>query len=157
MGPVSCKVLQTTNTLAYLVIFKLQRKWSVLNTTPREVFGTLHFHCNLWLGPISCSVTWHLPGEASRRPTLKLTWSILKLWRKWSIVNKTTKAVFRTLHFDHNFQMGPNKLECYRLGWKVLQATNTLAYWANQKFTKRIKGCEYDGSWVSTHNTSFSL
>jgi hypothetical protein len=39
---------------------------------------------------------------------------------------------------------GSDKLLCYIIqGWKGLQETNTLAYWAHSKVTKKMKCCEY--------------
>jgi hypothetical protein len=38
----------------------------------------------------------------------------------------------------------PNKLTCFiTLGWKGLQETNTLAYWAHLNITKKMKCREY--------------
>ncbi len=38
---------------------------------------------------------------------------------------------------------GPSKLESYiTLGWKGMSKTNTLAYWAHSKVTKKMKSSE---------------
>jgi hypothetical protein len=48
--------------------------------------------------------------------------------------------------FIQQFPNGLNKLECYiALDWKGLPRTNTLAYWAHLKVTKKMKCCEFRG------------
>ncbi len=50
-------------------------------------------------------------------------------------------AVFTSLHFLHNLQMGPISSVH---GLNGLGGTNILAYWTNVLVTKEIKGCKYD-------------
>jgi hypothetical protein len=54
------KVLPGTKTLAYGPIYKIQRKWSVVNMTPEAIFTTHNFFHNLQMGPISMTVTFTL-------------------------------------------------------------------------------------------------
>ncbi len=51
--------------------FSLNLKFYKFNT-PGAVFTTLHFLCNLRMGPISWSVTWHWVGKAYKGQTLSL-------------------------------------------------------------------------------------
>jgi len=58
--------------------------------------------------------------------------------------------VCTTLHFNRNLRMDPIR-KCYiTLSWKGLPWSNTVAYWAHSKSTKKMKCCEYDSSGPQT-------
>ncbi len=77
---------------------------SVVNTTSRTVFTTLHFLCNLQLGPISWSVT--LNHYVRDKPS-SLLGPFVSYEVNESVVNTTSRTVFKTLHFLRNLQLGP--------------------------------------------------
>jgi hypothetical protein len=86
----------------YLIvsIHKLHGKWSVVNTVPGTVFVTIHFLCNLPIGPISYTVTLQQAREPHSFIELmhKLRW-------KWSVVNTVPNPFERfpaTVQFEHH-------------------------------------------------------
>jgi hypothetical protein len=72
-----------------------------------SVFTTLHFLRKLWMYPISCRVTLRKAGESYRGQTLQLTEPILKLQRKWSVVNITPNTYHNIdlLQSEYHFQL----------------------------------------------------
>ncbi len=78
MGPISLSVILPWAGKDYhgqtiqlaLPIHKLQIKWSVENTTPGTIFATLHSLRNLWMNPISLSVTLHWAGKDCHGQTI---------------------------------------------------------------------------------------
>jgi hypothetical protein len=73
------------------------------------VLTFLHFLHNLKIGPISKSVNTLVCQKGLPGTNTVLTRPSCKLGRKWTDVNSALGAVFTTLHFFHNLQIGPNK------------------------------------------------
>jgi hypothetical protein len=62
---------------------------------PETLFTMLHFLCNLWMGQISYSATFHWTAIAFQGQTQQLVEPICKLQRKWIGVN-TSPVCWRT-------------------------------------------------------------
>jgi hypothetical protein len=98
------------------------RIWS---KTPGTVFTTLYFLPNLWMVPMSQII---LVWKGFQGRNTLVYWVLLKLQRKWSVVNTTPGTVFTTL-FLCNLHIGPMSKYYIILVWKGFQVTNTLVYW----------------------------
>ncbi len=63
--------------------------------------------------------------------------------KKINVVNVAPGTIFSALHFLHNLQMGPNKLECLSLASLSSQVEcNSLVYWVHSSVTKKMSCCD---------------
>jgi hypothetical protein len=83
------------------------------------------------MGLKSKTVKVHQAGKADQGQTIKPIGFIHKLQIKLSVVNAVSEAVFTTLHFLRNLQMGlkSNTVKVHQAGKACLR--QTLAYWVN--------------------------
>jgi hypothetical protein len=79
----------------------------------------------------------------------------LKVTKKIKRCEYGTSVHIHNAEFPSELTNGHDKLVFPTIGWKGLSGTNTLAYWAHSKVTKKMKCCEY-GTRVHIHKASFS-
>ncbi len=105
-----CKARKACRGLTFLLIglsINLWWKWNVVNTVPGTIFPTPHFLWNLWMHPLSQSVTKYKAGKACRGLTFWLIGLSINLWWKWNVVNTVPGTIFPTPHFLWNLWMHP--------------------------------------------------
>ncbi len=100
--PAKCDVtLQLTGPIC-----KLHINLSVVSTVPGAIFTTLHFLHNLQMCSFNESVCPWQAFPAKCNVTIQLTGPVCKLHINLSVVSTVPGAIFITLHFLHNLQMG---------------------------------------------------
>jgi hypothetical protein len=140
-----------TNFLGYWSFCNLWRKWSIMNMMPEVAFATVHFLRNLWMGPISKSVTYTRLERPARYKFSRLL-GFLSVTKAMKCYEYDTRGFIHNSSFSWQIISEPNKLECcITQGVNGLSGTNFLGCWAICKFWRSVvnKG--------PIQNSSFSL